>query len=582
MNAQTFMNPPSYQDGSKHTNPDPFVISFLGKYFCYSTGVEGVNLSVSKDLVHWEYLGLCFQESGRSSYWAPCVIYRNGMFYMYVSNRPEGEEDPHLQRMRVATSTTPEGPFRFNSQLLDHFAIDADVVTGDDGVTVMYYACNEMTEKFSGRIGTGVVVDAMPTLFSLAGSPKPVIMPSIDQEIFERNRFGDGRDWFTIEGSTYFSDDEFAFQTYSGNAYENPDYFIGLSRAKRTESLYDLQWEKVPSNSEYAPLIRQSSAVEGTGHNSITLAPNLLDRWICYHGRDRADERILGLEQRQLYVDQLFVEDGQVITAAPTCEWQPIPKQPTYQDFRKRLFHSEVFGKALGNFAAEICLKLEGSDAPASQPSIHITLQVRDKTIIKFSLSRSRVSVVDDSGSRHDIPTLIDVELTEWQHIRLYRKGQRIELYVGDVMVASVRDASPDIQYDLLVTVEGEAKLAYWRLTDFFELSKTELVQRGFLRVNKNSIPSNEAPQSLVLPRTGHLGVELYFDSADIDRFRLVGLHDFLRPIFGRDKSVISFEIHDKSSRPVVVEGDFTNLTRCRVLKMPEFSQADNNNKGVM
>lgn len=582
MSTQTFVNPPVYTDGSKHTNPDPFMISFLGKYFCYSTGIEGVNLSVSTDLIHWEHRGFCYQEEGRSSYWAPCVIYRNGMFYMYVSNRPEGAEDPHLQRMRVATSPTPEGPFSFHSQLLDRFTIDADVVTGNDGVTVMFYACNDLTEKFSGRIGTGVVVDVMPTLYSLAGSPKPVIMPSIDQEIFERNRFGDGRDWFTIEGSTYFSENEFAYQTYSGNAYENPDYFIGLSRTKRAESLYDLEWEKVPSDSEYAPLIRQTSEVEGTGHNSMTRAPNLLDRWICYHGRDRAEKRVFGLEQRQLFVDQLFVEGGEVLTAAPTCAEQPIPKQPTYQDRTKRSIVSEVLGKELGSFAAEIYLKLEIPGAAETESGIHIILRGREETTVAFELSSAGVSVTGKSVSRQDFPLLTHVDLTEWQQIRLFRKGERIELCVGDVTVASVIDQSPNVDCDLLIGAKTGAKLGYWRLTDFYELSRDQLLQRDLLQADTNSSPANETPQSLTLPRTGRVGVELYFDSTDLDKFRIVGFDGYLKPVLGRNRAVISFEVDDYSNISLVIKGDFTNLTRCRVMKMPDLRKASNNIKGVL
>ena len=43
----------------------------------------------------------------------------------------------------------------------------------------------------------------------------------MDEEIFARNRFGDGRDWHTVEGATYFAYRDRAFITYSANAYEH-------------------------------------------------------------------------------------------------------------------------------------------------------------------------------------------------------------------------------------------------------------------------------------------------------------------------------------------------------------------------
>ena len=59
MSENQFCNPVKFKDGKRHTNPDPFVLRWCGKYYCYSTDAKGVNLSISSDLVNWEYLGLC-------------------------------------------------------------------------------------------------------------------------------------------------------------------------------------------------------------------------------------------------------------------------------------------------------------------------------------------------------------------------------------------------------------------------------------------------------------------------------------------------------------------------------------------
>ena len=54
MSENQFCNPVKFKDGKRHTNPDPFVLRWCGKYYCYSTDAKGVNLSISSDLVNWE------------------------------------------------------------------------------------------------------------------------------------------------------------------------------------------------------------------------------------------------------------------------------------------------------------------------------------------------------------------------------------------------------------------------------------------------------------------------------------------------------------------------------------------------
>ena len=106
-----------------YTNPlnvdvaDPFIIRHDGVYWLYGTSSrEGFKSWCSNDLVHWELKGLAFQRTqqswGVAMFWAPCVVERDGTFYLYYSalgDVPGGKQ--HL-RICVATSDSPGGPFK--------------------------------------------------------------------------------------------------------------------------------------------------------------------------------------------------------------------------------------------------------------------------------------------------------------------------------------------------------------------------------------------------------------------------------------------------------------------------------------
>lgn len=313
---RTYRNPLPYEDGGTHTAPDPFVIRYRDRYYCYATDEQGVLVSTSLDMTRWTAPTYAYVEEGRCNFWAPSVILSNGMFYMYVSNMPENETDPHTGIMRVAVSANPLGPFEKRAELFDTFAIDSQVVYGDDGQLYLLYADNQEMGLSEYRPGTSVMVDRLSTPYRREGHPRPLITPSMDEEIFARNRFGDGRDWHTVEGATYFTHRNSAYITYSGNAYEHEDYFIGYAHAELPENPADahidqLEWVKQRNNGCFDPLLIRSSQVEGTGHNSIVRAPNGVDDWIVYHGRNTADELHVGTEQRVMRADPLYYgEDG--------------------------------------------------------------------------------------------------------------------------------------------------------------------------------------------------------------------------------------------------------------------------------
>ena len=153
-----------------------------------------------------------------------------------------------------------------------------------------------------------------------------MLLPTLEQEIFAKDRFGDGRDWYTLEGAATVVHGNHCFLTYSANAYVNVDYFVGTAVAENKENLLDMVWNKYPSNDIWMPLLHKNELVEGTGHNTIVKAPNMVDDWIVYHGRMAKEDLILETEQREMRMDPLMFNGLQIICNGPTQEAQKVPQ----------------------------------------------------------------------------------------------------------------------------------------------------------------------------------------------------------------------------------------------------------------
>ncbi|PAD75765.1 glycoside hydrolase family 43 protein [Paenibacillus campinasensis] len=322
-------------------NPDPYVLKFNGEYYAYATSGGGVSVLHSSDMVDWTHLGYGYQREGQSDYWAPAVFYDNGLFYLYVSSRKIGEEDVHYEYLQVAVSERPQGPFQFQRQLFDTFSIDAHVVRDVDGGLVLLYSTNATLGIDGERPGTVILADRMLDPLTPEGKPKLIVKPTLDEEIYERNRFGDGRNWHTIEGAFYLQRRGIHYCMYSGNAFTKPHYYIGYSTARHQDgvSIADLTWTKFPDEQTYQPLLRQSAQVEGVGHNSVVKAPNNVDDWVVYHGRDRLDAKDeqgkgadSGEERRQMRIDPLLWLGDNMWVPGPSSEECDAPAFPGFRD----------------------------------------------------------------------------------------------------------------------------------------------------------------------------------------------------------------------------------------------------------
>lgn len=359
-----FCNPVSFADHKRHTNPDPYVLRWCGRYYCYATDEFGVKVSVSKDLIQWEDKGYAIREEGFHHYWAPAVIYLHGRFYMYYSNIPADEEDCHEEHLKLAVSKDPESGFQWQKTFFEKFSIDAHPILWG-GRLYLFYSVNDWIGTDEKVAGTCIIVDEMNSPAEFAGHPKAVVLPGIRQEIYEENRFRDGRDWYTIEGAAPMIRGDRFWLLYSANAYVNVDYYIGTAVARCREELLEMEWKKYPEEYIWHPLLHKNDFVEGTGHNTVTKAPNMVDDWIVYHGRDAHEELRPGIEQREMYIDPLYVNGDELLCFGPTALSQMAPALPEIQIWDRQATDKTILGEGSLYYQMEVWISAKYSHAGA-------------------------------------------------------------------------------------------------------------------------------------------------------------------------------------------------------------------------
>ncbi len=300
-----------YKNGQHNSQADPYILKGSnGKYYLYVTGSDGVHAYQSDSLTsEYSYIGIVFNMSGKKEYWAPAVTQINGKYYMYVSCMPSDSDDVHMQAMHVAVADTPNGPFTNAKQIIAPFSIDAHVVENQSGLFI-FYSVNDYEAE---RAGTYVVVDKMIDPFTPCGNPVSVVRPTLDEEIFMKNRFKRGQHWHTLEGAFYFNQGDYHYLIYSGNCYQNEYYYLGYAVAKTSETdLTKINFVKYPNPETYYPLISKNDFEAGTGHNSVIYDNGVW--YAIYHGRDLIpDSRLVG-DDRTARICRIEVS-GEKLTA---------------------------------------------------------------------------------------------------------------------------------------------------------------------------------------------------------------------------------------------------------------------------
>ncbi|MBZ4191354.1 family 43 glycosylhydrolase [Niabella beijingensis] len=113
---------------------DPSVIRVGNTYYATGTSSEWAPhypLFISGDLIHWKQSGYIFNKTpdwASSSFWAPELLYRNGIYYVYYTARKKSDG---ISCIGVATSEDPEKGFtdrgivvEFGKEAIDAFVAE--------------------------------------------------------------------------------------------------------------------------------------------------------------------------------------------------------------------------------------------------------------------------------------------------------------------------------------------------------------------------------------------------------------------------------------------------------------------------
>ena len=296
-------------DSRHYYQPDPFIFKHDGTYYVYATGGSGVQLYRSHALKEgWQYVGEVYCRAGFHGDWAPGIMEKAGVFYLYCSCQPDDNPDVHSHRLQVATADSPEGPFVFRREICPPFSIDAHVFTVPEG-TYLIYSTNDTECE---RPGTLVMLDKMTDPLHAEGRPVVAVRATMDEEVHAFNRFKEGEHWHTIEGGCYHFMNDTHFLLYSGAGFVGDRYFVGYALShEKVSDLRDIHWQKYPDDHTFRPLLYRTDFVEGTGHNSLIEEDGAL--YIVYHARDKGVEHKENLDYREMRLDRVDV-DGDALS----------------------------------------------------------------------------------------------------------------------------------------------------------------------------------------------------------------------------------------------------------------------------
>ena len=281
---------------------DPFIFEDKGTFYLYVTAYEGVEAYKTEDIFGtWEYVGVVCKIHGAKNYWAPCIIKYEGKYYLYYSCQ-YGKDFEH---MHVSSADNPLGPFENHKKLYNRFSIDPHTVETNEGLYLFYAEDNLEDERF----GTRLFLDKLSDPYTPLNLRKEIVTPSFDEEIYQKNRLGDGRDWHTLEGAFYLNDNGVHYVMYSGGCYQNDSYHIGFAYSfDKGEDLMKLDFTKHTKDGSFDPVMIKNETEEGTGHHSVIKHKG--EYYAVYHARDVKPES--EFNDRTARICKLNIQGGKI------------------------------------------------------------------------------------------------------------------------------------------------------------------------------------------------------------------------------------------------------------------------------
>lgn len=285
--------------------PDPTVIRANGRYYAYATqsGSRHFQVSHSRDLVNWsrphEALPRKAGWATNDVFWAPHVIERKGIFYLYYSAAPKKSDIEGAICLAVATSERPQGPFKDVGKPLycGDTGSDIDAAVFRDPASGKWYA-------YWGSGGDIAVARMARNLVSLRKGAFPkTIVRGWSAKVRRPYEHGIEGPWLVHRKGWYYV-------FYSGNkCCEYPPHYAPMvARSRRPMGKFK-RYRTVKDRPRHV-LLHSNRRWAGPGHNSV-IADALGHQWFVYHAIDRRDPYLPdGGVRRVMLINRLHFEGG--------------------------------------------------------------------------------------------------------------------------------------------------------------------------------------------------------------------------------------------------------------------------------
>ncbi|MBD3242105.1 MAG: family 43 glycosylhydrolase [Chitinivibrionales bacterium] len=277
---------------------DPFIFRASDAYWLVATGraSDGRFLPMwrSVNLVDWEFVrGAVKRGDSRSwnryNFWAPEVLTYQGRYWLYYTAKNVRDDENHSNRVGLAVSEKPEGPYEDVGVVVDHSSLDGSPFLDTDGQLWLYYVTDHGSLR--GHAPGKIWVDRLLTPDKIADDPVCLV---------------DRHGW--QEGPVAFTQPDGRVRlTFSVGAWTNDTYRVAQAVGDRPHG---------PFEESDSIIMSSSDSVKGPGHHNFFTGPDG-QRWIVYHGWDP------GMTNRYARIDGVSCEpDGTIRRLAPSTVQQ--------------------------------------------------------------------------------------------------------------------------------------------------------------------------------------------------------------------------------------------------------------------
>lgn len=303
---------------------DPYVWRHEGVYYAVGTsamaatgdpreGERVIPLLRSTDLRAWTYVHDALIRPDHAlggEFWAPAVAFVDGVFYLYYSVGQCSAGIPH--QLRVATATTPEGPYVDSGAPLllpgdETFVFDPDPFRDTDGQWYLFYDRNYFDVTPEGQAGDAISARRLISMTQVSDEAVPIVRPNADWERGPTRDYAGARiDWYTAEGASVVRRGGRYYCFYSGSAWFTANYGVDYATSEAVLGPYRREGDSNKVGANPPRVLRPvPDRLRGPGHCMIVVGPDGVTDHIVFHAWDAA------MRRRQMYVEPLvWTEEG--------------------------------------------------------------------------------------------------------------------------------------------------------------------------------------------------------------------------------------------------------------------------------